>query len=553
MKTLQELKNELKETRKQISAYKSMVEFNDEDKAELSELKKKASDLDLAITIREESEKADVEEQRDRDAETKRQVEEGVKAALARQRRIPGAGDGTPYQTQFSDTKKYDHLDTVALSLLIDLQKGFASKNVKYVDGSVITPTAAALKMMALRVPEFDPKPYDSEKAGEARLSAEYVQNALKAALGLAPDEKLTKDMVSDGIKGDNAAYKAATDPMYTGGAGIGSDWVGTAYSTELWRKVRAENRVVSKIPSEVIPDGYSNKTWPLEGADMTWYKVSEATASDATLKVPAATVTASQIGTANKNIPLTKLGARGLYTQELDEDSLIRFAAQLRTQLETSGSEMLESAVIDGDVETSANKNINHIAGTPVSTDYYLVWDGFRKLPLITTTANSLSAAGSLAIDDFLSILQLMGTAGIAGADPSKVNFIMDGNTYYALAKLPEVKTRDVNSAATVENGLVTKIWNVGVIPSWQMHKLSADLKTNTAGKVDQTTTTNNTRGATVAVRWDQWKLAYKRRMTLEVTRIANADSWEIVALTRLGFGYRDGEASAILYNIGL
>ena len=70
-------------------------------------------------------------------------------------------------------------------------------------------------------------------------------------------------------------------------------------------------------------------------------------------------------------------------------------------------------------------------------------------------------------------------------------------------------------------------------------------------AGKVDQTTPANNTTGSILGVRWDQWKLAYKRRMTMEVTRIANADSWEIVALSRWGLAYRDVEASAISYNL--
>jgi len=36
-----------------------------------------------------------------------------------------------------------------------------------------------------------------------------------------------------------------------------------------------------------------------------------------------------------------------------------------------------------------------------------------------------------------------------------------------------------------------------------------------------------------------------------MEVTRIANADSWEIVALSRWGLAYRDVEASAISYNL--
>jgi hypothetical protein len=38
---------------------------------------------------------------------------------------------------------------------------------------------------------------------------------------------------------------------------------------------------------------------------------------------------------------------------------------------------------------------------------------------------------------------------------------------------------------------------------------------------------------------------------MTMEVTRFANSDSWEIVALARFGIAYRDTEASAISYNI--
>jgi hypothetical protein len=69
----------------------------------------------------------------------------------------------------------------------------------------------------------------------------------------------------------------------------------------------------------------------------------------------------------------------------------------------------------------------------------------------------------------------------------------------------------------------------------------------------VDQDTASNNTTGAILAVRFDQWRQAFKRRMTLETTRIANADSWEIVALARLGLAYRDTEASAITYNVGI
>jgi hypothetical protein len=38
---------------------------------------------------------------------------------------------------------------------------------------------------------------------------------------------------------------------------------------------------------------------------------------------------------------------------------------------------------------------------------------------------------------------------------------------------------------------------------------------------------------------------------MTLEVSRFPESDTSQIVALLRLGLGYRDTEASAITYNL--
>lgn len=535
MKTLQEIAA-------RINVLANQSDLSDEELKELEGLNREAAKMQAKADAQKQLDAAKEADEKER----KREQEEAIREAVKKERetweaenRRLRSGDA-PYASKYSDESKYDNLDSTDLSLLISVQQAFSAKGVSYVNGSPIAPTSAALKAMSRRVANL--KPQDNSE--ESARAVDYVKGAFK--LG-------TKTHIEPTVEAVDAAIKAATDPMYSGGSLIGSDWVGTAYSTELWRKIRAATRVLGNVPQEVIPDGYSNKTYPLESTDMTWYKVAEATASDSTLKVPAATVTASQIATANKNVTVGKLGARGLFTQELEEDSLIRFASQLREQLQASGAEILESLLIDGDVETSANKNINTIDGTPNAADYFLLADGFRKLPLVTNTANSLSASGSLAIEDFLKILKLMGTAGIAGADPSKVAFIGDGNVYYAMAQLPEVKTKDVNSAATVENGFVQNVWGVPFIPSWQMHKASTSLLANTSGKVATGTPGNNTTGAVVAVRWDQWKLVYKRRMTMETTRIANADSWEIVSLTRLGFGYRDNEASAILYNVGI
>jgi hypothetical protein len=533
---------------KRLTVLQGMDDLDEKEEKELVDLTKQAA----AIKARREAKKvleasqAEAEEQAKQDQAAA--IAEAVRAEAAKweakNRRLP-SGEA-PYQAQYSDTWKYDNLDATALSLAMDFQKALAAKGAKYVDGSEISIPPAAYKALSLRIAELkaDENTGDAKKNEENRQAVEYVKGAFK--MGTHSNIEPTKEAVE-------AAIKAATDPMYTGGSGIGQDWVGTAYSSEIWRAIRAENKVVKNIPEDVIPDGYASKVWPLESTDFTFYKTAEATASDSTLKVPAATVAASQMGTGSKTITVGKMSARGLYTQELTEDSIIAFAPQARQQLQTAGSEYLESLFIDGDTETSASKNINAIDTTPSATDYFLILNGFRQLPLITTTANARSAGGTLAIEDFLATMQLMGTAGLAGADVSKVAFITDPNVYYALARLPEVKTRDVNSAATVENGFVSKVWGVPVIPSWQYHRASAKRMANSAGKIDADTDSNNTLGSFVCVRWDQWKQAYKRRMTLETTRLASSDSWEIVAHMRIGLAYRDGEASAITYNVGV
>jgi hypothetical protein len=244
----------------------------------------------------------------------------------------------------------------------------------------------------------------------------------------------------------------------------------------------------------------------------------------------------------------------RGRSTPELTEDSLINYAPQLRLQLQKSGQEMMEHLVIDGDSATEAVTNINDIGNAEVQSaaNLHLLVNGFRKLALVTNSANS-RAGGALDEDDFLETMWLMGTAGLAGADVSKCSFIVDPNVYKASLKLATVKTKDVWTNATVEKGVLSGLWGYEILPSWFMHYKSAVRKSDSAGKVNQTDATANKFGSILGVRWDQWKLAYKRRMTMETTRISNADAWEIVALARWGLGCRDNEAVAISYGISV
>lgn len=514
---------QLDKVRLEMRSYVTREDLNDDETAKLDGLNKQAAKLEAQIAAENQLTAMDKETAE----RVEREKQEAVKAAreeeAAKYRRL--SYSEAPYQAKFSDTNKFDGLTAGETALVIETLNNRGQR----VSG-------AAFKALTLKLAELKNETNDRE----GREWLDYAQGAFKTHnpgidLGKASD-----------------AVKAATDPMYTGGSGIGSDWVGTAYASEIWRSIRADNVIVNRVPSAVIPDGYSSLYFPLESTDPTWYKVAEVTAANATTGIPNATVTASQAATGNKQITVGKVGARVMFSGEMTEDSLISFAPQMREQLAVSGAELIEHLFIDGDVETSANKNINDIAGTPNATDAFLLFDGFRKLALVTNTANSRSASGSLVVDDFVDTLKLMGAAGL-NADPRQVAFIADFNVRWAAMKLREALTRDVYSPATFENGFLSQAFGYQVLYAYQMHKYAADRKAQTDGKIDQDTTADNTTGSILAVRFDQWKQAFKRRMTMEVTRRPESDSWEIVALCRLGLAYRDTEASAISYNVGI
>jgi hypothetical protein len=405
---------------------------------------------------------------------------------------------------------------------------------------------------------------YDNMEACDLALMAAVLgadnkpvsENALKAlAIRTTQDEHQADMWRIRAQMADQGMPVKANELNQSTLASYGDEWVGVAYSTMLWDKIRTLAGVVSRIPAVEIPQGSESVIIPTGSTSPTFYKVAQASAQDTnTLGKVTYTVTSSKMGTTNQTLSVGKLGARAIYTGELQEDSLIDWAAELRRDLTNEGAEVLESLVIDGDSDASASTNINDIAGTPASTDYFLVLDGFRKLALVTNTANSRSA-GTLTVEDFLETIKLMGLAGKNAMQKDAVSFIVDSWTHWKALELPEVKTRDVFAQPTIENGNLTGLYGYDIMAAHNMHRPSADAtygrKANTSGKLDQDTAANNTTGSILAVRWDQWKLGWKRRMTIETQRIPQADATDVVLLMRVGLQYRDTDAAAISYGV--
>lgn len=476
--------------------------------------------------------KAALEEQRQADAdaakakqELQQRIDAAVKAArtqwdadAAKANRLPGGWDEgqAPTQRRFADTAKFDGLSAEDTAFLIGV-----------VNATGQHASAAAYKAAYIKLAEGK-----DANAGE-------VQHAMKMA-GVNPADFL------DAAK--------ANELMHTTQAGAGDEWVGLTYSNRLWQVVRDPVRIVSMIPEIIIPQGSEGVYDPLEGADPIFYRVAETTGLDATTGRPNATVPASKPGTDRVLHTATKIGGRVVWSGEMEETSLIPMMSGdggLRAKMEVASAEALEHAVIDGDAALAATTNINLISGTP-TTQVYTAFDGVRKLALITNAANSRSAGGALADTDFLETLKLMGVAGLLGADMQKTILLIDPNVRWKVLTITSIKTRDVFLNATIENGEFAGIWGYKVYTSYQMHKASAKRMANAAGKVDATEA-NNTTGAILGVRPDQWKLARKRRATIETSRWIESDANQIVVMLSAGLKPRDTEAAAITYNVGV
>ena len=351
------------------------------------------------------------------------------------------------------------------------------------------------------------------------------------------------------------ATGKKADETNYSTNASYGDEWIGVAYSGQLWEQVRLAAMVANKLPSFEFPAGAESMVIPLESSDPIWYLVAQAGDPTGATAQVTNTVPAKALGTANKTMTLGKLGSSTIYTGEMVEDSVLPFAAQLRTQIGISGGEVLDHVCIDGDTETGASTNINDIAGTPAGTEAFLVANGFRKSALVTTTANSRDG-GALTTSDFIETVKLMGAAGKVAFDKRMTGFIIDPMTHWKALELADVKTKDIFANPTIESGQLVQVYGYEVMPSYFMHwnslvNTSYEYLTEATGKIDLDTASDNTKGAILAVRWDYWRLGFRRRVTTEVERIPRADAWEITSLMRFGLSQRDTEASAISYNL--
>lgn len=343
--------------------------------------------------------------------------------------------------------------------------------------------------------------------------------------------------------------YKRADEVMQTAPGGTRDEWIKDYNGTSLWENLRAAVKLIDLMKSKgmdegEIPQGFTGETMPLEGADPTWYNAPEATDVNAASGNATPTFSTSKYGTGEKTISVGKLSAAIPFSREWQEDSLIAALPEIQRKLRVSGAEQLETLLLLGDTATGANTNINLIDGTPAAVPAkpaYTVMNGLFKLPLVTYTAGTLDCLNTMSETLFLQILAMMPSKA---RNKEKLLYVIDQDSMLVALNMPSVKTKDVNSAATIENGVLTRMWGI------DLHGLDLLTLANAAGKISATGS-NNVKGRGLLIRPDQWVWRWKRRMQTDVAYVGFSDSYMVTAHMRLGLAYRDTDAAKAFVNL--
>jgi len=381
---------------------------------------------------------------------------------------------------------------------------------------------------------EFDRLTADDLLYGYLMLRSAKAFRGVSERYANALAHKLRQANLSSAIKADELASSTQ--------AGYGDEWVAELWSAQLWQRARLENTILPLFPSIEMPSNPFDL--PLEGTDPQVYYVGE-TKDEAQLTLGSGNAIAdSKIGSAKLTLTARKLALRVGLSSELVEDAIVPLLAVYRAQAMQALASAIDSALLNGDTTTAATGNINSEASAPPSGAPYLAFEGLRKLPLVTTTAQTVDMGGAAPT------LAKLREARFAmpyrySARPQQLAWIVDGGTYARLLGLSEFVTMDKAGAmATAQSGQIGFMDGAPVLVSSEFPLTSASGKVAASG---------NTRGSALCVYRPGWFVGYRRRLAVSVDYLPYLDSYQLTATVRLGFGRFDAQVASALINIAL
>ena len=316
---------------------------------------------------------------------------------------------------------------------------------------------------------------------------------------------------------------KAAMDSTTSGS---GDELLDTQEARALWDDVNLETSVAPLFNTVQMPSNPFQI--PLQLGDVNWYPGTESVSTKST-----------GLATARQTLTAYELAAEVPRSYDLDEDSVIAMMEELRRSLMRNAREVIDDVILNGD--TTVTNNINADGATIANTDagkgqWLLGFDGLLHLPLVDNTSQATDHNAAVSDDMFNEVRSKLGKYGVR---PSETVYVTDVNTFIRALSVSNFRTLDkFGPQATLLTGQLGAVEGIPVIVSEQMALADTDGKVTDAGSGTNT-------GRLLIVNRSQWRVGFKRELTIETVRDAQKRQNIMVVSFRIGLQERTGSRS--------
>jgi HK97 family phage major capsid protein len=268
--------------------------------------------------------------------------------------------------------------------------------------------------------------------------------------------------------------------------SGSGAEWIPTGFSSQVLVKIELQLKTVALFNSIAMPT--SPYTLPIQSSNAEGYLIPESTADEATK------IKASTPGTGNATFTTRKIADRVLFSEEIDEDSIIAVRTFTLAEMAKAIARGHETAVVNGDRAGAAGSAASHQdnAGTALFTTDYdarLAFDGLRYFYLNQTDTSGKDFSNAVPSDSLMSAVRLL--MGKHAVLPSDLVWLMSVNSYLqCIANLSNIQTLDkYGPMAAVLAGELFKYQGIPVVVSEYVFS-----NVNASGLYDGSTTDRST-----------------------------------------------------------
>lgn len=310
--------------------------------------------------------------------------------------------------------------------------------------------------------------------------------------------------------------------------AGAGDELVPTFEAAELWMDVNLDTLVLPLIPQQAMPTNPFDI--PRQFGDTNWYPVDENTQ---------VTTTDPSTGKATLTAYTLKTGVP--FSDELEEDAIIALVPEIRSGLARNAAQVIDDVLLNADTTAANNINLDQTTiskAYPSYAQFLLGFDGIRHLPLVDNTNLRTSKGAAADAAMLYLILGKLEKYGVARR-PGEVVFISDPRSTAAVMSATSLTS--VNSfgeRATLSVGELRQVIGIPWIRSDQMRVSS------TTGLVSSTTA-NNTTGNVLLVNTSQWRVGFRRQISMETAREAGKGQTTMYVSFRIALTERTGTRS--------